>query len=41
MKKMSMIIISSSSSSMNKSQELTVFHGIPEIDFRYEIRPEK
>ena len=26
---------------MNKSQETTVFHGGPEIDFRYEIKARK
>ena len=27
--------------SMNKSQELTIFHGRLEIDFRYEIKAKK
>ena len=26
---------------MNKSQEMTVFQGAPEIDFRYEIKARK
>ena len=38
LKKMIMIIIIIS---MNKLQELTVFHGAPEIDLRFEIKARK
>ena len=41
MKKMIMIIIIIISSSMNKSQELTVFHGRQKLTSAMKLRPEK